>query len=409
MAPLILEVGLALALVSLASLLAAKARVSMVSLVILAGMAVGPHAPKLGVLDLRFLKSTSLIEFLGQIGILFLLLHLGLEFSLSRLTRAGRSILVGGTGYLLINLSLALFFARLMGWPMKETLVGAGIMAISSSAIAAKVLIDLKRAANPETEMILGIILFEDIFLAIYLSAISGIIMKGAASVGEAASAALVSVGIMAAVFFIGRKTVPLLNRLLNISSDEIFLLVTFSGLMLVAGLSGTVHLEEAIGALILGLLLSETDHRRRIERLILPFRDVFGAFFFFSFGLAIDPFALGGVLWLVLGAVALTLGGNIAAGMLAGRAGGLSPRASWNIGLTILSRGEFSIILAKLAKVGGLMPFLQPFAALYVLILAVLGPVMAGESRRLFHLSRKIMGKTPGPGGVKPGAGAAG
>jgi CPA2 family monovalent cation:H+ antiporter-2 len=271
--------------------------------------------------------------------------------------------------------------------PFKEMLVIAGITTISSSAIVAKVLVDLKRTANPETEMILGIIMFEDVFLAVYISILSGLVLSGSTSIAGVALSALVALGFMLAVLVIGRKAVPLLNKLLDIRSNELFLLVIFGGLMVVAGFSETIHVAESIGALLVGLVLAETDHMKRIEHMILPFRDFFGAMFFFSFGLTIDPTTLGGAVWLSLGAVAITLIGNFAAGMLAGRSAGLSPKASVNIGLTIVSRGEFSIVMANLGKAGGLLAILQPFAALYVLILAILGPLLTKESKRIYNL----------------------
>ncbi|CAM3634169.1 Cation/H+ exchanger domain-containing protein [Hydrogenibacillus schlegelii] len=91
------------------------------------------------------------------------------------------------------------------------------------------------------------------------------------------------------------------------------------------------------------------------------------------------------------LGAVLLTLVGNFTAGMLAGRSAGLSPKAAANIGLTIVARGEFSIILANLGKSAGLLSILQPFAALYVLILAVVGPLLAKESKTIFTTLNKV------------------
>jgi CPA2 family monovalent cation:H+ antiporter-2 len=94
----------------------------------------------------------------------------------------------------------------------------------------------------------------------------------------------------------------------------------------------------------------------------------------------------------LALAAVALTLIGNYAAGLLAGRSAQLSPKASSNIGLTIVSRGEFSIILANLAQSGGLLPILQPFAALYVLLLAILGPLLTKESKQIHNLLSKLI-----------------
>ena len=323
---IVFEVGLALSLMAAAALLSARLRFSIVPLLILVGMAVGPHMPRLGIVDLRFVHSAPLIAFMGRLGVLFLLFYLGLEFSVGRLIRAGRAISRGGTIYIAINLTLSLAFGWLLGWPLKEMLVVAGITTISSSAIVAKLLVELKRTANPETEMILGIVLFEDVFLAIYLSVVSGLVLSGATSLGGVLLSAGIALAFMLAVLILGRAAVPLLNRALNIASDEAFLLVVFGALLLLSGLGETVHVAEAIGALLTGLVLAETEHRDRLEHLILPFRDFFGALFFFSFGLTIDPLALGGAVWPALGAVLLTIVGNLLAGFAAGRSAGLSP-----------------------------------------------------------------------------------
>lgn len=398
---IVFEAGVALVLMAAAALLSARLRFSIVPFLIIAGMVVGPHAPHIGILDLRFITTAPLIEFMGRLGVLFLLFYLGLEFSVGRLMRAGRSITVGGTIYIAINFTLSLAYAALQGWPLQEVLVAAGITTISSSAIVAKVLVDLRRTANPETEMILGIIMFEDVFLAVYLSIVSGLVLSGATSVGAVISSAVIALGFMIGLLVIGRLAVPLLNRFLNITSDEVFLLVIFAALLLIAGFSETIHVAEAIGALLVGLVLAETEHVKRIEHLVIPFRDFFGAVFFFSFGLSIDPLTLGGAVGLALGAVVLTIIGNYVAGILAGRSANFSPSASSNIGLTIVSRGEFSIVLANLAQSGGLLPILQPFAALYVLILAILGPLLTKESKRIHKLlinmrEQKQPAKTP-------------
>jgi len=388
---LVLEMGLALALIAAAAALSFWLRFSIVPFLILTGMAVGPHAPKIGPLDFRFIQSAPLIEFMGRAGVLFLLFYLGLEFSVSHLVRAGRSIVLGGSIYIAINFAAGLGYAYLMGWPLREMLVAAGITTISSSAIVAKVIFDLRRAANPETEMILGIIMFEDVFLAFYLSIVSGLVLSGATSLGEVLTSVGLSLAFILGLIFAGIKATPLLNRVFRIPSNEVFLLAVFACLFLLAGFGKTIHVAEAIGALLLGLVLSDTEHSERIERLIVPFRDFFGALFFFGFGLTIDPYGLGGAVWPALGAVALTIVGNVAAGILAGRSAKLSMAASLNTGLTIVSRGEFSIIMANLAKAGGLDQVLQPFAALYVLILAVLGPLLTKESERIYDLSAKL------------------
>lgn len=389
---LVLEVGLALGLIALAMLLAAKLRFSTVPFLILVGMAVGPHAPQLGVFDFRFVESEPLIAFMGRVGVLFLLFYLGLESNVTRLIKAGRSIFVGGTIYIGINFTVGLAYAYLAGFSPTETLIVAGITTISSSAIVAKILFDYRRTANPETELILGITMFEDVFLAVYLSLVSGVVLSGATSLVGVLSSAGLAFGFIAGLIVVGRWATPLLNRALRISSNEVFIVVVFACLFLLAGLGETLHVAESIGALLLGLVLGETEHGERIERLVVPFRDFFGAIFFFSFGLTVDPFSLGGAVWLAIGAALLSLAGVVAAGQLAGRRAGLSGAASLNVGLTLLGRGEFSIIVAKLAQAGGLLPLIQPFAALYVLILASLAPLLAKESERVYDLSGRLL-----------------
>ncbi|KAA6454171.1 cation:proton antiporter [Bacillus sp. HU-1818] len=388
---LVFEVGTALVLVAIASLIANKINFSIIPFLIILGMLLGPHAPKLGIIDLTFIESSEIIEFFGRMGVLFLLFYLGLEFSVGKLIKSGRSIAIGGSIYILINFSLGLIYGFITGFSFLEVLVLAGVITISSSAIVAKVLVDLKRTANPETELILGIIMFEDIFLAVYLSVVSGLVLGDATSVGSALLSILIAFGYMLLFFIVARKLPALLNKLFDIRSNEVFIIVIFAALFFIAGFSETIHVAEAIGALLLGLVFSETEHSDRIEHLVVPFRDFFGAMFFFSFGLSIDPFTLGDAVWLALGAVILTIAGNFIAGMIAGRRAGLSHKASSNIGLTIVSRGEFSIIVANLGIAGGLSSTLKPFAALYVLILAILGPLLTKESKRIYRQLNKI------------------
>jgi CPA2 family monovalent cation:H+ antiporter-2 len=207
-------------------------------------------------------------------------------------------------------------------------------------------------------------------------------------------SSAGLALGFIVGLLVIGRWATPLLNRVLRTSSNEIFIVAVFALLFLFAGLGETIHVAEAIGALLLGLILGETEHSGRLEKLVVPFRDFFGAIFFFGFGLTVDPFALGGAVWLSLGAALLSLVGVIVAGQLAGRVAGHSGARSFNVGLTLLGRGEFSIIVAKLAQAGGLLPLLQPFAALYVLLLATFAPLLAKESDWIYTFMGRLSGK---------------
>jgi len=388
----ILEIGLALMLIGFAVALAAKLKLSNVPFLIIIGMIVGPHAPQIGVFDFRFIETGSLITFMGQLGVLFLLFYLGLEANVTRLIKSGPSILTGGSIYIAINFALGLLYAYLAGFPFRETLIAAGVVTISSSAIVAKILFDYRRTANPETELILGITMFEDIFLAVYLSLISGIVLSGATSITGVLSSGGIALAFIVGLMLIGRFAIPLLNRLLQISSNEVFIIVVFGSLFLLAGLGETIHVAESIGALLMGLILGETKQAERMERLVVPFRDFFGAIFFFSFGLSIDPFTLGGAVWLAVGAALLSLVSVVVAGLIVGRRAKLSAVGSLNLSFTLLARGEFSIIIAALAQAGGLLGIVQPFAALYVLILASLSPLLAKESERIYEFVMKLV-----------------
>lgn len=387
---LIFEVGLSAALITITGLISSRLRLSVIPFYILIGMAVGPHAPHFWIIDLRFIESSELIDFMGRLGILFLLFYLGLEFSVARLLKSGKAIIVGGAFYVALNFVSGLLLGWIVDLPIKETLVVCGIMTSSSTAIVAKVLIDLKRTANRETEIIMGMIMFDDLFIAIHISLLTGLVLIGTASAMSFLFVSLSALAFIVVVLYIGRKMIKYLDIALNVSSSELFLLIVMTLLFLVSGISGKLHAAEAIGALMIGLVLGESRHVKRIERQVLPFKDFFGAVFFFGFGLTIEPSTLGGAVGMTVIAVLLTIVGNIAAGMIAGRLSGSSPRASLNIGFTLVSRGEFSIIMANIGKAGGLMPTIQSFAVLYVLTLAILGPILTKASKAIYRFGER-------------------
>jgi monovalent cation:H+ antiporter-2, CPA2 family len=338
---LVFEIGLAALLMAMATWLASRLKLSVVPLLIIIGLAVGPHLPHFGLLDLRFIESKPIIDFMGRLGMLFLLFYLSLEFSLGRLLRAGYSIAVSGTIYIAINLTLGLLFGWGLGWPVREIMVVAGITTISSSAIVAKVITDLRRSARPETGLILGIIMFEDVFLAAYMALVSGFVLHGSTSLGNLATSITVTALFIVTLLAVGRYSAPYLNQWLRAHSEESFVLFIFAILFVIAGLSETVGVAEAIGALLIGLVLGETEQLGRLERVVIPFRDFFGAFLFFSFGLNIDPLALGGAVAVALAAALMTIAGNFVAGLIAGKISRLPANSSVNIGLTIVSRGS--------------------------------------------------------------------
>lgn len=346
-----------------------------------AGILFGPHTPGLELVD-----EPAELELLAALGLVLLLFHLGLEFSLDDLAAGGRKLLATGAMYLVLNLGGGFVLGFALGWGRREAFVIAGAVGISSSAIVTKLLIELKRLANPESRLILGIIVVEDIFLAFYLALLQPVLGE-AGSLTEAAADLGLAFGFLVALFSVARWGAHWVGRLVDTRDDEL-LTLGFLGLAIItAGFAEHLGISDAIGAFMAGMILAKTSVASRVERLVLPLRDAFAAVFFFAFGLSIDPGDVGSVAVPVAIALVMSLLLNLIAGVLAARWHGYGRRPAANIGFTILGRGEFSLILATLAAAAGLDERIQPFVAAYVLVLAVVGPLLAARSRSLIRL----------------------
>lgn len=358
-----------------------RAGLPTIPLFMAAGIVFGPHTP-----GLALVEDPAELELLAAVGLVLLLFHLGLEFSLGDLVAGGWWLLGAGAVYLALNVGGGLAFGFALGWGGAEALVVAGAVGISSSAIVTKLLVELRRLANPETRLILGIVVVEDVFLALYLAVLQPVLggSEGlAGALGSFARAFAFLLGLTAVARF-GARWV---GRLVG-SEDAELLTVCFLGLaLLVAGAAEEAGVSDAIGAFMVGLIIAETAVAPRVERLVLPLRDAFAAIFFFAFGLTIDPGDVASVAGPVAVAVALSAVLNLSAGLAAARLYRFGRRAAANVGLTILARGEFSLILASLAQAAGLDARLGPFVAGYVLVLALGGPLLASRSASLAHL----------------------
>lgn len=389
----ILNTGLAFTFIFIASWLAHSLNYSSIPFLILAGMLVGVHGPYLGPVNFAIISDTESIELLSRLGVLLMLFYLGLEFSTGKIVEAGKNLFKGGITYVALNFARGLGLGWLFFNSWSEAMVIAGITGVSSSAIITRLLVDLKRVANPETELILGIMVFEDIFIAMYLSVLSGLLLTGDCSLSKILLNIFVVLAFITTIIAFGHKFGAILDHKLIFKSTETFVLAIFTLLLFIGILAEKLHIAEAIGALLLGLVLAETTHNNRIIQIITPMRDLFGAVFFFSFGMAINYRVFGDVIGISAAAVAVTVVGNIIAGLIASWLSGYKKRRATNVAFTIMARGEFSIIVASFAASAGLSDKLPAFAALYVLVLAFISPFLAKKTRFIHELSVKISG----------------
>ncbi|MFJ4557093.1 cation:proton antiporter [Streptomyces massasporeus] len=354
-----------------------------IPLFMLAGILLGPHTP-----GLVIVQDAHDFEMLSALGLVLLLFYLGLEFHLDDLRSGGRRLLTAGGIYLLLNVGAGLGFGFALGWGVREALVLAGVLGISSSAIVTKILIDLGRIGRPETRLILGVIVVEDIFLALYLAALQPVI-SGAQGVGDMVQQGAKAFGFLLLLAAAARYGTRLVGRLIATRDNELLVISFLGAAVLVAGVSEVLGVADAIGAFMVGLILAGTPSGPRIRDLVHPLRDAFAAIFFFAFGLSIDPGDIVSVVGPVTAAAALTLVMNVLAGLLVARVYryGIDPAAE--IATTLVARGEFALILAAMAASAGLDARLAPFIAGYVLVLAVLGPIAAGRAHLLARALR--------------------
>lgn len=244
---------------------------------------------------------------------------------------------------------------------------------ISSSGVIAKVLNELGRSGNPETPLVLSVLVIEDLAMAVYLPLVGVLLLGGGLpkivlSVAIALTAVILA--LVVAVRYGGRR-----SKFVSHESDEIILLTIFGAVLLVAGVAEHFQVSAAIGAFLVGIALTgpivEQSHR-----LLGPLRDLFAATFFFFFGLEINPATLVPALPLALTLGIVTAITKVATGYWSARRMGIDQRGGFRAGIELIARGEFSIVIASLGV--AIEPRLVPVSAAYVLFLAVLGPLLA-------------------------------
>jgi CPA2 family monovalent cation:H+ antiporter-2 len=375
------ELALTVGVLAVLGLGARRFGLSAIPAYLLAGLLLGPNEPT----ELYLISPSEVTEFVAELGIVFLLFFLGLEFSLARLMRTGRHVGLGGTVDLVVNGGLGLVVGIAAFGMSTAAVVLAACIYVSSSAIAVKGLIDFRRLADEETDLVLAILVFEDLVIAFML----GFAAAGGGEPSDTLVLVAKALGFVTAGLAASRWLTGPLDRLLDRLPLEFFLLVVFGFLVGSAAIAEELGLSEAIGALMAGIVLSETSVREQIEERFFSFRDIFAALFFFVFGLSIDLTALGDVGWIVALAVVATVLGKIGGGLAAGLIGGFTSRQALNGGVALVAHGEFTVILAQLATDN---PAIDPahsadlvaFAGLYVLVTATIGIVLMKESKRL-------------------------
>jgi CPA2 family monovalent cation:H+ antiporter-2 len=355
---------------------------------IIAGMIIGPHTP-----PFALVSDTKTIETLAELGVIFLMFSLGLEFSLKKLKK------VGGTAFIAASLEIILMvwagyeLGKLFGWNQMDSIFLGAILSISSTTIIIKALEGLGKTKEKFAELIFGILIVEDILAILMLALLSGFAVTGQFNAVDIGKTVLSLGSFLGVLLIFGLILVPrLLNYVAKFKSNEM-MLVTVVGLCFGVSLI-TVQLgySVALGAFLIGAVIAEARQINKIEELMFPVRDLFSAVFFVSIGLLIDPAVILQYLTPILIITVVVIVGKILTNALGSFIAGNNVQTSLKIGMGLSQIGEFSFIIASLGlSLKVTSEFLYPIAVAVSALTTLTTPYLIKSSDNVKGLLEKV------------------
>ena len=357
---------------------------------ILAGVIVSPHTP------IPLWVHLPTVEALSQIGIVVLVFSIGLEFDLRKLFAIGPS--AGLVAALEIGAMLWLGFlvGRLSGLGVQQSVFVGGVIAISSTSIAAKTLAE-ERVEKRVTELAFGITVVEDLLGILLLALLSAVAAGAGLSAVEFAAVGLRLALVLLAMVALGLLVVPRFRSyVVSLGSRETTVVAAIGVCFAFALIAHAAGYSVALGAFIGGMLASESGQARRIEGLVRPVRDVFVAIFFVSVGMLVDPRLVAEHWGTILVLTAAVIVGKVVAISVGAVLIGNRIETAVRVGMSLTAVGELSFLFAAVAQpLGPSMEFLQPVAAAVVVLTSFLTPLLV---RRSTALSMWIAESAPKP-----------
>jgi CPA2 family monovalent cation:H+ antiporter-2 len=384
----LIELGAILLFLGILGRLAGRIGLSPIPLYLIGGLFFGQG----GFIELQGVLEFSAVA--SEIGVVLLLLMLGLEYTAKELVTGLRQSWLAGIVDFVLNFTPGALVAVILGWGPVAGLVMGGVTYISSSGIAAKVISDLGRLGNRETPTVLAILVFEDLAMAIYLPVLTAV-LAGLSFAGGLGTVGI-SLLVVTLVLVVALRWGNVVSAIVDSTDREVFLLTLIGAALLVAGLASALQVSAAVGAFLLGIAISGAT-AENAARILEPLRDLFAAIFFVVFGLNTDPSSIPPVLGFALLLALVTSATKIATGWWAARRQGIGRMGRARAGTALVARGEFSIVIAGLAVASGaVLPELAALATTYVLLMAVLGPVLARLAEPAMQLVERIPKRRP-------------
>ncbi len=358
--PLISDLCLILGVAAIVTLIFKWLRQPLVLGYVVAGLLVGPHTSLLpSVADLENIHTWS------EIGVIFLLFALGLEFSFRKLAKVGGSAGTTAVVEALGMLVIGYFTGRVMGWNTMDSLFLGGILSVSSTTIIIRAFEELGLKTQGFAVLVFGVLVVEDLVAILLMVLLSTVAVSQQFSGGELLFA-LGKLAFFLVLWFVGGiLLIPtFLNKAKKLMNDEMLLVVAIALCLGMVYLAAQAGFSSALGAFIMGSLLAETVMAEKIEHLTKPVKDLFAAVFFVSVGMLIDPKALMEHWVPVVAITIITIVGKLVTTGAGALLAGQSLKRSIQAGMSLAQIGEFSFIIATLGlSLGVTSSFLYPIA----------------------------------------------
>ena len=371
---LISDLALMLTVAGIVTLVFKRLKQPLVLGYIMAGFLVSPHMPyTASVADM------DNIHLWADIGVMFLLFSLGLDFSFKKILKMGASPVISAVTIIFCMSMLGMLAGHTFGWQKMDCIFLGGMLAMSSTTIIYKAFEDLGLRQQQFASMVMSVLILEDI-LAIVMMVMLSAIAGGNSPDGSQMLQSVMRIGFFLILWLVvGIFAIPLfLRSVRRLVNSEVLLIVSLGLCCAMAVISTKVGFSSAFGAFIMGSILAETIEAERIEKLVEPVKNLFGAIFFVSVGMLVDPKILMEYALPIIALILTILVGQSIFGSLSFLLGGESLKSAMRCGFSMAQIGEFSFIIASLGlSLGVISDFLYPVVVAVSVITTFLTPYM--------------------------------
>lgn len=342
---LVIDLGLILMAAAVVTLLCKKLKQPVVLGYLIAGFLVGPHFTLF-----PSVKDTGNISIWAEIGVIFMLFGLGLEFSFKKLTKVGKSASITASFEILSMLGVGYIAGQILGWSAMDSLFLGGILSVSSTTIIVRAFDELGMKGKSFVAVVFGVLIVEDLIAILLLVLLSSVAVTQSPSGSELIGSSLKLGFFLVLWFLLGIYLLPIaLKKFKNLLSDETLLIVSIGLCLMMVIVASNVGFSPAIGAFVMGSILAETSKGPKIEHLIYPVKDLFSAVFFVSVGMLINPQILVEHFSVIVFISAITIIGKLLSSIIGSLISGQSFKSSVQTGMSLAQIGEFSFIIATL------------------------------------------------------------